>query len=114
MNEVIDKIKVSDLVPAMLSAARKIIGEDWIQTKAALKIEIKAAARSLKEIVKAFAAGEINEKTAGYLVKMIKLNLISVVAGIINQAKIAAEDVVNAILGVVKNAINTAIGFALL
>ncbi len=110
----LDALSVSNLFPPMFDAAKDIAGSGWSEIRATVKIEFKALAKRIKEIGKAFAAGEITQKTARLLMKMVRNNVIAAIALVTNQVLITAERIVNAALKVIKDVVNTAIGFVLI
>lgn len=110
----LEALSVSNLFPPMFAAAKDVAGAGWEDIRATVKIEFKAVGKRIKEIGKAFAAGEINKATARMLMKMVRNNVIAAIALVTNQVLVAAERVVNAALRIVKDAVNTALGFAIL
>ena len=107
-------LSVSNLFPPMFAAAKGVAGSGWEEIRATVKIEFKAVAKRMKEIGKAFAQGEINKTTAKMLMKMVRNNVVAAIALVTNQILITAERIVNAALRVIKDVVNTAIGFAIL
>ncbi len=109
----INALSVSNIFPPMFEAAKNIATDAWDDIRTTVKIEFKALAKRIKEIGKAFAAGEINQKTAKLLMRMVRNNVIAAIALVTNQVMIAAEKLINAALKVIKSVVNTAIGFPL-
>lgn len=109
----LDALSVSNIFPPMLAAAKDVAGDAWDEIRTTLKIEFKAVAKRIKEIGKAFEKGEINQKTAKMLMKMVRNNVISAIALVTNQVLIAVEKIVNAAIKIIQNVVNTAIGFPL-
>lgn len=110
----LDALSVSNLFPPMFAAAKDVAGAGWDEIRTTVKIEFKALAKRTKEIGKAFANGDINKSTAKLLMKMVRNNVIAAIALVTNQVLITAERIVNAALKVIKDVVNTAIGFAIL
>lgn len=106
-------IDAQALFTDMFQAAKLAAGEGWDDIRATVKIEFKAVAKRIKEIAKAYAADQINKQTARLLMKMVRNNVVSALALTTNLVLITAEKIVNAALKVVKEVVNTAIGFVL-
>ena len=110
----LEALSVSNLFPPMFAAAKDIAGSGWDEIRATVKIEFKAVAKRIKEIGKALANGEINQSTASMLMKMVRNNVIGAIALVTNQVLITAEKIVNGALKVIRDVVNTAVGFAIL
>jgi hypothetical protein len=101
---------VSDMSAAAISAA----GNNWGTMRNFAQTELQKLAAIAVEIEVAKKAGTITEDEAATLVEMQKNATRAVLLGIEGIGLLVAEATVNAVIGVLKGAINTATGFALL
>ena len=99
-----------DLVAAMQG---KLSGH-WNLARPYAEAEAKKFAETARLIVRGTANGDINPQQAKILVKMQGNAAAAVLTAIETIGMIAAQDAINAALGVLKKAINTATGIALL
>lgn len=98
----------------MLSAALPILrgGASDIETYA--KSEFTKIAQAMVMIGSQFATKEINDEQARLLLKMQENASRSVFLTVQGMTLLTAEQAINAALDVVKGAVNTALGFALI
>ena len=104
-------IDTADLAQRMLSGAATEAGEGWAEVSAFFKVEFRTIARRVKDIGKAVAGGDIDELTAKLLMRMQVNNA---VAAMTTMVMVRIERIINAALGLVRDVVNTALGFALL
>ena len=107
-------IDTRDVTSKMMTAAAAAFGAGWEDVRAFVKIEFKTIVRRIKEIAKAVAFEEIDQVTAKLLLKMQLNNAASAIAATTTMVLVTIETMINAALGVVKDALNTAIGFPLI
>lgn len=107
-------IDTADLAQRMLSGAATEAGEGWAEVSAFFKVEFRTIARRIKDIGKAVAGGDIDELTAKLLMRMQVNNAVAAVAAMTTMVMVRIERIINAALGLVRDVVNTALGFALL
>lgn len=79
-----------------------------------LETEARKLAETGRQIVEGYASGNINEAQAKILLRMQGNASQAVLTTVQTISMIAAQDAINAALGVIKGAVNKAIGIALL
>ena len=99
---------------SMTGAASQAAGAAWKSIKDVAAHEFQVLARRIVDIQIAVAAGSMKKSTASVLFQTAKSQLVAVLAMLSTMLVAGAKKVVNAALGVVKSAINTAVGFALI
>jgi hypothetical protein len=106
--------QVGALVKSMVAAARGSLGQDWSKARAFAEPELDKLARSLIDIGRLAADGEITAEEASALLQIHKNTTRTVMLTVQGLGLLAVENAINAALGAVKDAVNGAIGFALL
>ena len=109
----VEALNVTTLFPQMVEAGKSAAGAGWDDIRTTVRIELKVLARRLKELARAVASGEFDEEDARMYFIGIRNNTIAAIALVTNAVHIAAEKIINAVLGVIKQAVNTALGFSL-
>jgi N-acetylmuramic acid 6-phosphate (MurNAc-6-P) etherase len=107
-------IDVNATAQSMLNAMLGILQQNYPNTQTHATSEAAKLAHSLAQIVELKVAGQINEGEAALLLEMQKNATRAVFLSIEGMGLLMAEQAINAALGVVRQAINTAIGFVLL
>jgi hypothetical protein len=107
-------INVQQLLDDMGKAALGAVGANWPAMRDAASDELSKLATVAAQIEIDKQKGDITQDEAQTLVKMSENTLSTIWLGIQGMAKLTAEAAVNAVIGVVKAAINTATGFKLL
>jgi hypothetical protein len=107
-------LKVGTLASQMLAAALPILKKDAQDAEAFAKLEFTKIAQTIVAIGEQVVAGQINKKQAGLLLDMQKGASRNVLLTLKGLALLAVETALNAALDVVKAAVNTALGFALI
>ena len=107
-------LSVGNIAGDMLTAAASKAGGEWDNIKNVAKVQLRNHAHNLVEIAKSTANGSLDATTAKQLTAMAKNNAIAMVAMLTQMVLGAVQRIVNAALAVVKSAINTAAGIALL
>lgn len=107
-------IDVNVLVQDMLGAAKDVFKDRWPEVRSFAKIESKSFLSNMAEIERLKAKGKITKAQAKILTRMHKRSMEAVLSALEGISLALAEQAVNAALGVVRTAINKAIGWTLL
>ncbi len=107
-------IDLKKLVEGMTSAALGVLKEKWPSVKTYAEAEFKKLGETVIGIQKAKLAGEMNEQEARLLMDMQKNAMRAVMLTIEGLGIIAVEQAINAALAVVRDTINSAIGWTIL
>lgn len=105
---------VNETAAAMLAVMKGEFTEGWEDVRNYAKSEAKKFAETGKLIVEGRLDGSINKQQARILVEMQKNSARAVLTAIVTISAIAAQAAINAAIGVLKTAVNTAVGFAIL
>lgn len=105
---------VAELVASMLNAAKGSLGKDWPKARDFAESELPKLARSLADIGGLLAQGKITEVEARSLLEIHKNTTRTVLLTVKGLGLLAVENAINAALGAVKDAVNGAVGLALL
>ncbi len=103
-----------ELASAMFEAFKGKLTEKWPEVKDYAEAESKKLAESLAMIEKLKLAGEINEEQAKLHLEIQKNATRTVLLTIEGLGIIAVEQAINAAMSVLKEAVNTALGFTLI
>jgi hypothetical protein len=98
----------------MLEAAKVVVGDKWPKTKAYFESESKILAQRLASVARLRVDGKISEQRAKDLVAFQLEAFETVLLAVEGLNQLLLEEALNAALKVVKDAVNTAAGFALL
>jgi len=109
-----EKINFSALLPAMLDAAKAPLHDQWEAAGPYAATEFKNFTESLAGIALQKLEGSISEAEAKLLVSMQQESMKTVLLAVKGMSLVAVESAINAALGVLKDTVNTAIGFRLL
>lgn len=109
-----EKINFANLLPAMLDAAKAPLNEQWESAGPYAADEFKKFTESLASIALQKLEGSIGEAEAKLLVSMQQESMKTVLLAVKGMSLVAVESAINAALGVLKDTVNTAIGFRLL
>ncbi len=107
-------LSASQLGKDILAALKGTLTEKWPEIKEYGEAESKKLAQTLVMIEALKVSGKINEEQAALHLEIQKNASRTVLLTIEELGVLAAEAALNAALNVVKDAVNTAIGFALL
>ncbi len=107
-------LDVGTLATQMLGAALPILKKDTQDAESFAKTEFTKIAQTIVSIGEQVATGQINQQQAGLLLEMQTSASRSVLLTLQGLALLAVEEAINAALAVVKTAVNTALGFALI
>ena len=105
---------IGKLASDMLNAALPILKKSTDDAGSFAKLEFTKIAQTIASIGEQLAAGQINAQQAGLLLDMQTLASRNVLLTIEGLGLLAAEEAINAALAVVKTAVNTALGIALI
>lgn len=103
-------LKVSDLLPSMVSAAKDSLLEDWPKVQDFAKPELKKLAQSLVDISKLVVNGNVNKQQAKAILQIHKNTTLMVLLTIEGLGIIAVENAINAAIKAVGDLVNTAAG----
>ena len=107
-------IDVQNLTAQMVNAAKGVLGANWQVTKTYAEAEFNKLALTLDFIRQEVLAGRMTPAKAQIHLEMQKNAATTVLLTIKGLNVLAVENAINAALGVVKNTVNTAVGFVLL
>ncbi|HUF71397.1 MAG TPA: hypothetical protein VMR74_00715 [Gammaproteobacteria bacterium] len=106
-------LDASELSEQMIGAGSAAFGEHWEEAKTFAEIEFRTIASRLETIAHQVARG-LDPELARILFDSQKRTTIQAIAGTAALAILAVEAAVNSVLEVIRNAVNTALGFTLL
>ncbi len=106
------KINLSKILIDMLNAAKDELGNKWPIAKDYAETEFKKIGEQILLIEKRKLTGEITEEEAKLLLRMQANASKAVLLTIEGIGLLAAEAAINAVLKVIKDTVNAAIGMA--
>jgi Flp pilus assembly CpaF family ATPase len=107
-------LDIDDLFNKMVGAAKQSLGAEWPAISALATSSLKTLAQNLIDVEKLVNAGTVNQAQANLMIDMQKNSLQTVLLSEEGLGLIAAQDAINAVIAVVKDAVNVAIGFVIL
>ena len=107
-------IDIEDVVGKMLGAAQGVFEDKWPEVKNFAESETKKFAQNMADIEIWKARGEISEEQAKALSRLHQRSMKMVLTALEGISLAIAEKAINAALDVVRNIINTAIGWAVI
>jgi predicted HTH domain antitoxin len=107
-------LNASKLSKNILSAFKEELQDRWPDVKEYGKAEANKLAQTLVMIEALSAAGKINEEQAGLHLEIQKNAVRTVFLTLEGLGMLAVEAAINAALAVVRDAVNKAMGFALI
>jgi hypothetical protein len=107
-------LDVGTLATQMLGAALPILKKDASDAESFAKTEFTKIAQTIVSIGEQVAAGQIDQLQASLLLDMQTSASRNVLLTLKGLALLAVQEAINAALSVVKTAVNTALGFALI
>ena len=107
-------IDVDQVLSGMLGAAQGVFNDKWPSIKDFAEAEFEKLARTLAQIELLKVSNQIDEGEASVLFEMQKNTARAVMLALEGMSLLLVEGAINAALAVVKDAVNTALGFALL
>jgi hypothetical protein len=108
------EINLSELVANMLGAAKDSLGNKWPEAKEYAESEFKKIGESILFIQKEAAAGDMSPEKAKLHMEIQKNASRAVLLTLEGLGILAVEAAINAALGVVRDTVNSALGFILL
>lgn len=99
---------------SMLSEAAGTAKEAWVNIRQAATVEIQGLAQRLVSLTSAFLAGEITQTMAKRHLRQARLHVVATIAMLTSMVEAAVEKIINAALTVIRDVVNTAIGFKLI
>lgn len=107
-------LDITTLLKDMLGAAKPILKSYWKEAKPYAEKESQSFLSNLAMIEKLKLTGEITKEEADIHVQIQKNSFRTVLVAIKGIGIITAENAINAAIGVIKNTVNSAIGWTLL
>jgi hypothetical protein len=107
-------LNIATLASRMLGAALPILKKDTQNAESFARLEFTKIAQTLVAIGEQVVSGQINEQQARLLLAMQTSASRNVFLTLQGLALLAVEEAINAALNVVRSAVNTAFGFALI
>ena len=98
----------------MIAAAAKTLGVKWNDARAYAEPEMKKIATTIASIEASLLAGDINQQQATLLLDMQKNASRSVLLAVEVIGLVTAEKVINDALALVRDTVNSAVGFVLI
>jgi hypothetical protein len=108
------KLNVNEILNGMLGAAQGVFDKKWPAIKDFAEPEFEKLARTLVQIETLKVKGQIDEAEASVMLEMQKNTAETVMKTLKGMSEILVEGAINAALAVVKDSVNSALGFALL
>ncbi|KAF0145296.1 MAG: Uncharacterized protein FD156_1127 [Nitrospirae bacterium] len=109
-----DNVTLDNLGDAMFEAARTTFGSKFILVKQYLKAESEKLAITLRMIIEGSAKQEIGKAEAKILLNQQKVATAAVLTAAEGMTAVAVQAAINAALKIVKDFVNSEIGFPLL
>jgi hypothetical protein len=107
-------INVQQTFTNMIGAAKGALGAKWPSIKDFAEAEFEKLARTLAQIEALKLSGQISAAEASVLFEMQKNTARAVMLSLDGMSLLLVEGAINAALAVIKDSINTALGFSLL
>jgi hypothetical protein len=107
-------LNTDDLLRQMLEAAKPELGKHWSDMSGLATSGFKNLSRNLADIAAMKEAGTITEEQALLMIDLQKNALKTLLLTEKGLGLLTVQNVINAALGVVRQAVNTAIGWPLL
>lgn len=107
-------LDVDAVAKAMIAAAQGVVNDRWPATREYFESESRMYAQRLASIAKMYADGMISESRAREHVEFQNEAWHTTLEAVAGLSQIMVEEALNAAIGVVRDVVNKAIGFALL
>lgn len=107
-------IDVPEIFEQMLVAAKGVFAERWPNVKDFAESELDKLARTLAQIGKLIATEQITEGEASILLEMQKNTARAVILTLEGLGLLLVEEALSAALNIVKDTVNTILGFSLI
>lgn len=107
-------LDISDLSTRMLGAARGVLQERWAEARPYAEKATGQLTQAIGHVEQEVLAGRMTPKRARLHLEMQADAALAVLLALRGLSQLAAEQAINAALGVVKDAVNAAVRFPLL
>ncbi|MCK9372617.1 MAG: hypothetical protein M0P91_05425 [Sulfuricurvum sp.] len=107
-------IDIQQVFTSMVEAASGVFDKKWPGIKDYAEAEFKKLAITFAQIETLKLSGQISEAEASVLLEMQKNTTRAVMLALEGMSLLLVEEAINAALAVVKDSINTVLGFALI
>jgi hypothetical protein len=107
-------LDVNDIGTKIVAQASKIAANRWKDISGTATVELQGLAQRLVLIAVGVATGQLSRDSAARHFATARFHVIAVIAALTVMLEAAVEQIVNGALTVVRDAINTAAGFALI
>ena len=107
-------VTLENLDEKMFAAAKSSLGSKFASVELYLKAESEKLAITLRMIIESYAAHEISKAEAKILLNQQKVAISAVLTAVEGLSAVAVQAALNAALKVVKDVVNSKIGFPLL
>lgn len=107
-------INIAGIVKDMLAAAKPVLEGYWKEVKPFVEKESKSFAQNLAMIAKLKIQGKMTREEALLHIEIQKNSFRTVLTAVQGLGLLAVENALNAAIGVIRKAVNTAIGWTLL
>jgi hypothetical protein len=101
------------LAQKMISKATNVAGADWADIAQVATHEFHVLGQRIVEIANAFDAGRLPQDVAIQLFAMARNHMIATIAMLSTKLVMMVQKIVDAAVSVIRSAVNTKIGFAL-
>lgn len=108
------KLDVEDITKKMIEAAKNVLGEKWPNAQKFAESESMKFANNMAEIALWKETGQITQEQAAALARLHQRSMKMVLTALEGITLAMAEKAINAAIDVVRTAVNTAIGWAIL
>lgn len=108
------KIDVKEILARMLTAAKDIFTDSWKDVKPYVENEFKAYTQNLLLINKLKLENKIDEEQARLYLEIQKSSMRTILLSIQGISIITLENAINAAIDIIKDTVNTAIGWRIL
>lgn len=105
---------VPQLISAMVGAAQGALADDWPEARDYAESEFRKFADTLELIASMTAQGKMTPERARLHIDFQKSSMRAVLLTLEGLGVLAVENAINAAIGVVRDTVNTALGFRLL
>lgn len=109
-----NKINLSDLLKEMSEVSKKILKAKWKKVRPMAELQLKSILHNLEQIAALKIKGKITEEQARLHIKIQKESIRTILLSFEGIGIVAAEQVINETLAVIKNTANKYIGWKLL
>ncbi|HAA04974.1 MAG TPA: hypothetical protein DCE18_16625 [Syntrophobacteraceae bacterium] len=107
-------IDAGQLFGQMVSAGAQAFGTGWAEVEKFARLEFRTLAQRIRDIGEGLAKNDFDLPTGKLLLAMQVNTATAAIAGATTLILLAVEEAINAVLETIKDAVNTALGVALL